>query len=76
MNCETDSITPPPRQCRHNPVGRHSDAWREGFAYGFRDALRLAARELDDPHAWLVLHRLVDRYDLDDDGYELCSGGR
>jgi len=27
---------------RRNTVGRHADAWREGFGYGFRDALRLA----------------------------------
>ncbi len=43
---------------------RHGDVWREGYAYGFRGALRLAARELDDPHAWAVLDELADRYDL------------
>ena len=52
-----------PRQCRRNIVGRHADAWREGFAYGFRDALRLAQREIHDPAVWLALSRLADRYD-------------
>jgi hypothetical protein len=54
---------PAGRQCCHNTVGRHADAWREGFGYGFRDALRLAAREIDDPAVWLVLDRLAERGD-------------
>jgi hypothetical protein len=57
------------RQCRCNKVSRRAAAWRDGFAYGFRDALRLAQRELDDPHAWVLLDRLADRYDL-------CGGDR
>jgi hypothetical protein len=53
------------RQCRRNTVGRCAGvAWREGFGYGFRDALRLAQRELDDPHAWAVLDRIADQYEL------------
>ena len=35
-----------PRVCRRNTFDRHADAWREGFAYGFRDALRLVQREV------------------------------
>ena len=57
------------RQCRCNTVSRPADAWRDGFAHGFRDALRLAQREFDDPHAWLVLDQLADRD-------ELCGGER
>ena len=49
---------------RRNPVGRHANIWREGFGCGFRDALRLAAREFDDPAVWLVLDRLAGDYDL------------
>lgn len=48
----------PRRQC-----GRYADAWREGFAVGFQDALRLAARELP-PETWAVLEQLAQRYDL------------
>ena len=47
------------RQC-----GRYAHAWRHGFAAGFKDGLRLAAREFDDPHAWLVLDRIADQYEL------------
>jgi hypothetical protein len=58
-------------------IGRHADAWREGFAYGFRDdALRLAQREVDDPTVWLTLSRLADRNDRDPDDFGLCGGGR
>ena len=46
------------------PVGRFARAWRTGFAYGFRDALRLAQREIDDPAVWVVLDRLAADYDL------------
>jgi len=66
----------PRRQCCRNTVGRHADAWREDFAYGFRDALRLAARELNDPALWLALSRLADRYDHGPDDYQLCGGRR
>jgi hypothetical protein len=52
------------RQCRHNTVGRHADAWRDGFGCGFRDALRLAQREIDDPAVWAVLDRLAANYEL------------
>jgi hypothetical protein len=51
-----------PRLCRCNTVGRRADAWREGFGYGFRDALRLAQRKIDDPAVWVMLDRLADRY--------------
>ena len=53
-----------PRQCRRNTARRHADAWREGFAYGFHDALRLAAREIHDPDVWAILDRLADDYEL------------
>jgi hypothetical protein len=46
-----------PRQC-----GRHADTFRWGYGRGFKDALRIAAREVDDPHVWPVLDRLADRY--------------
>jgi hypothetical protein len=51
---------------RHCHAGgwRRRDLWRESFGYGFRDALRLAQREIDDPHVWLVLDRLACEYDL------------
>ncbi len=48
-----------PRQC-----GRYADAWRWGFGHGFRDALRLAARRIDDPRVWMVLDELASDYDL------------
>jgi hypothetical protein len=49
------------RQCRRN-----SGAWlfRDGFRRGAIDALRLAARRIDDPHALVVLDGLADRYEL------------
>ena len=40
-----------------------SDCWREGFAHGWRDALRLAARELP-PETWSMLDKLADAYKL------------
>lgn len=49
----------PGRQC-----GRHADTFRWGFAHGFKDALRLAAREIDDPDVWAVLDRIADQYEL------------
>ena len=69
------SAEPSPRQCCRRMIGRYAHAWRNGFARGAVDALRLAARELDDPDVWVVLVRLADRYD-DPDDYELCGGGR
>jgi hypothetical protein len=54
--------------------GRGADAWRDGFRRGAQDALRLAAREIDDSHAWSVLSRLAARYTAPDD-YELAGGG-
>ena len=54
-----------PRQCWRNAFDRHADAWREGFAYGFRDALRLIRREVDDPHMRLILSQLADRYGVE-----------
>jgi hypothetical protein len=55
---------------RRPHLGRCAHAWREGFGAGFRDALRLAAREIDDPHAWAMLDRLADRYRSD---HGLCG---
>ncbi len=49
---------PQSRQC-----GRHADTFRWGFAHGFKDALRLAARRLP-PEAWPVLEALADEYEL------------
>ncbi|HSS26058.1 MAG TPA: hypothetical protein VLL82_17050 [Mycobacterium sp.] len=39
--------------------GAYACAWRHGFAFGFRDALRLAARRLP-PETWHTLDRLAD----------------
>jgi hypothetical protein len=44
-------------------LGRYASGWREGFAYGFRDALRLAARRLG-PETWHALDRLADEFEL------------
>jgi hypothetical protein len=43
--------------------GCHATVWRQVYARGFRDALRLAERRLG-PEAWLVLSALADEYDL------------
>jgi hypothetical protein len=55
------ATTPPITNSRHRNTG---DVWREGFGHGFRDALRLACREVDDPAVWLVLNELAERYAL------------
>lgn len=47
--------------CAGNTVGAHG--FREDFARGFRDALRLAARRLP-PETWPTLDALADEYDL------------
>ena len=52
------------RQCRHNTVGRYADVWRDGYGTGFRDALRLAQREINDPAVWVLLDRIADHYEL------------
>jgi hypothetical protein len=54
----TAKVTPPRGRCWD------ADSWRYGFGSGFRDALRLAAREIDDPAAREVLDRLADQYYL------------
>ena len=54
---------PRPAYSRSRQCGRYADTWREGFAYGFRDALRLAARQLP-PETWSTLAELADRYAL------------
>jgi hypothetical protein len=46
------------------PIGRYAAGWRHGFTAGARDALRLAAREINDPHVWGILERLAADYDL------------
>jgi hypothetical protein len=54
------------RQSRCNtPVGRYASGWCDGFRRGAIDALRVAAREIDDVEALGVLVRLYDRYDPD-----------
>jgi hypothetical protein len=67
-NVENPIATTPPNTAKHHQGGyRHSsgaDLWRDGFGCGFRDALRLAARRIDDPAVWVVLDRLADDYDL------------
>jgi hypothetical protein len=53
--------------------------WRDGFRRGALDALRLAARGVDDPDVWVVLDELAERYALaegevtDHDDYGLTS---
>jgi hypothetical protein len=58
---------------RHNSItqtrqrgghGRYAQAWRCGFGAGFADALRLAARRIDDPHVWATLSTLADEFEL------------
>jgi len=59
------SVNGPPRQCGDTvAVRRPADLFRDGFHCGARDALRLAQREIDDPHARAVLARLADDYEL------------
>jgi hypothetical protein len=61
-----------PTTTRHHPSGfsqrspasRYAGAWREGFCYGFLDALRCAARRTDDPEVWSMLSRLASEYML------------
>jgi hypothetical protein len=65
-----------PRQCCHRLIGRPAQLWRAGFACGAVDALRLAAREIDDPHVRALLDRLAEYYDRDSDEYDICGGGR
>jgi hypothetical protein len=65
-----------PRQCCRRMIGRRAQFWRVGFSAGAVDALRVAARAIDDPDVWLVLSRLAERYDRDPDDFELCGGGR
>jgi hypothetical protein len=52
-----------PRQAEPHSRRPAGEIWRDGFAYGFRDALRLAARELP-PECWPVLHELANEYEL------------
>jgi hypothetical protein len=58
------------RSTRRRHIGLYASGWRDGFSAGAVDALRLAAREIDDPHLWCVLDRLADRYRSD---YGLCG---
>ena len=55
----------PTRQCRGNTVGRYASGWRAGFSAGAIDALRLAARRIDDPYVWLVLDELRECYETE-----------
>ena len=45
-----------------------ADHWRDAFRRGALDALRLAGREVDCPHAWGALERIAARYESDDYG--------
>ncbi len=53
------------RCCCNTPTRRGAHLWREGWSYGFVDALRLAARHTDDPQVWMLLSRLAVRYGPD-----------
>jgi hypothetical protein len=44
-------------------LGRYACGWRDGFGYGFRDALRLAGRRLP-PEYWHIVEALADEFDL------------
>src|SRR6476620_11010456 len=65
---------PTPETARHHqlparikdqhPHSRRGCDWRAGFAAGFRDALRLAARRGGDLDTLALLLRLADDYDL------------
>jgi hypothetical protein len=46
------------------PPRRGADLYREGFARGARDALRVAARQLP-PETWPVLDALANEYEYD-----------
>lgn len=48
---------------RRSQPACYAAAWRHGYAYGFRDALRLAERR-PGPEAWHTLAQLADDYDL------------
>ena len=43
---------------------RYADSWQAVFRRGWRDALRCAAREIDDADALGVLARMADEYSL------------
>jgi hypothetical protein len=62
MNASDDSLVA--RTARTCHPGRRAYAWREGFGCGFRDALRLASRHINDPHALAILAELAEYYDL------------
>ena len=53
----------PPQCITSQRHWRFADPWQAVFRRGAVDALRQAARELDDPHAWAVLDKLAERYD-------------
>lgn len=53
--------TPPPKGRYDGPY----DPWRAGFRRGAIDALRLAARRIDDPHVWMVLSELTESYETE-----------
>lgn len=54
---------PPSAYNRSQHCGGYAGAWREGFAAGFLDGLRLAARRLP-PEVWPVLEELASAYAL------------
>jgi hypothetical protein len=71
-NSTTNAIqsSRPTRQCSCNtpPRGRYHgpyDPWRAAFRRGAIDALRLAARRIDDPHTWMVLSELRECYETE-----------
>ena len=44
--------------------GSYAHEWRQVFSRGALDALRCAAREIDDPRFWPALDRLAEQYEL------------
>jgi len=54
---------PRPAYIRGHRQPRYADAWRRGFAQGFKDSLRLAARRLPAEY-WQLLDDLASEFEL------------
>jgi hypothetical protein len=51
--------------CRRRPTSRRYGAvWKEGFRYGFADAMRLLGRKVDDPALLAAIAELADEFAL------------